>query len=109
MILEMITKKEAEDDPVTKHWHLDKRVNVTHLLATVTLAASMFAWAASIDRRLSLTEQSLINVSSYHARQDYEAERNTRFLKEEMNLLRQDIKDQTKKIDRILESGGTRK
>lgn len=36
------------------HWHLDKRLNLGHLLTTLALATSIFVWASAIERRVSV-------------------------------------------------------
>lgn len=47
---------EQSRDPSTSEWHMDKRVNVTHLLATIGLAASVFWWGAKLEERVALME-----------------------------------------------------
>lgn len=37
-------------------WHLDKRLNVGHLLTTIALAGSMFAWGTKMDSRVTVLE-----------------------------------------------------
>lgn len=43
-----------QDNVEFKHWHLDKRLNVSHLLTTLALATSIFVWASAIERRVSV-------------------------------------------------------
>lgn len=38
-------------------WHLDKRLNVGHILTTFTVAAGLFIWGGKVETRLSLLEQ----------------------------------------------------
>lgn len=37
-------------------WHLDRRVNLSHLAATVSLAAAVLTWSARMDTRVSILE-----------------------------------------------------
>lgn len=32
-------------------WHLDKTLNITHLLTTLVIAGSLFSYANNMDRR----------------------------------------------------------
>jgi hypothetical protein len=43
--------EQQDNDP---HWHLDKRLNLGHLLTTLALATSIFVWASAIERRVSV-------------------------------------------------------
>lgn len=41
----------VKDEAESRHWHLDKRVNVSHIIATVLLAISAIgAWSAQNER-----------------------------------------------------------
>ena len=44
-------------------WHLDKRVNVSHLSATICLVAGLFAWGSTIETRVALVEQNQTNTA----------------------------------------------
>lgn len=103
------TEQLIKEDAAVRSWHLDKRVNVTHLIATFTMAAGMFTWAATIDRRLALNEVAITTLNAHNARQDSQIDRNTQAVKEEFRDLRSEIKDQGKKMDRLLELVGGRK
>lgn len=39
-----------------KQWHLDKRVNIGHLAATLLLAGAVFSWGNSVDQRVTRLE-----------------------------------------------------
>lgn len=36
-----------------EHWHLDKRVNITDLLTTLTVVGAMLVWAMNIESRIA--------------------------------------------------------
>lgn len=42
-----------------RHWHLDKTLNVTHLLATISIVGSLFMFANSMDRRVAVLEEKM--------------------------------------------------
>ena len=44
-----------------RHWHLDKTLNVSHLLTTVVIAGSLFAYANNMDRRVAILVQPLVD------------------------------------------------
>lgn len=86
------------DERRDSHWHLDKRLNVGHLLTTFTFAASIVLWAVTIETRLveqieqvrSLEDK----VSSIRASNDKSMDR-VLLLVDKMN----------DKLDRIIERG----
>ena len=39
-----------------ENWHLDKRVNVGHLLTTLVIAGGLFIWAMNTDSRITRLE-----------------------------------------------------
>lgn len=46
-------------EPDRRSWHLDKTLNVSHLLATVAVAGSLFAYANNMDRRVAILEEKM--------------------------------------------------
>lgn len=48
---------DAEGPWNKQNWHLSKSVNLGHIVSTILLAASIFAWANKMDVRVSLLEQ----------------------------------------------------
>ena len=42
-----------------RHWHLDKRLNIGHLLTTLSLAGAIFIWASAIEKRVSVHDAEL--------------------------------------------------
>lgn len=56
-----------EHDPnekITKGWHLDKRISVAHILATLGFAAGLGGAVYGISERITLVEQ---NVDKHEA------------------------------------------
>lgn len=50
---------EAPDKP--NQWHLEKRINVGHILTTILLVAAMFSWTGKIESAL-LVQQARIDA-----------------------------------------------
>lgn len=42
-----------------RHWHLDKTLNLSHLLTTVVIAGSLFAYAGGMDKRVAVLEEQM--------------------------------------------------
>lgn len=80
-------------------WHLDKKVNISHIIATLMLAAAIFAWGSKIEQRVALVEAGTSRQSNIDQTQDQEMRR---YVVE----IRQDIRDLSHKIDKLIESGG---
>lgn len=51
-----------EDRYSPDHWGIDKRINISHIIATVILAGSLFAWANNVDNRMSVVEANLSHI-----------------------------------------------
>ena len=77
-------------------WHLDKRVNLGHLAATLTLAVAIISWGSAIDRRLAVSEEKLATMQLDQGRQDAR-------LESVVIQLRDDMKEMIRKLDRLTE------
>ena len=69
-------------------WHMNKSVNLTHILTTLTLAAALFVWGGKLETRIALVEQ-----AQSHQTQGLEEIKG--YLKE----IRQDMKELQRSID----------
>lgn len=69
-----------------ENWHLDKRVNVGHILTTIALAGAMFSWAMTMDSRMTRIEV-----------QQQQSQRSDDEIKVE-------LRDINMKMDRLIES-----
>lgn len=90
-----------QDDP--RHWHLDKRLNLSHLITTLAMAASIMWWGAAMDRRVAVLEESRQVQRSIDERQDADLYRTLTAMKEESRLLRDELRETTRKLDRLIE------
>lgn len=86
-----------------RHWHLDKRLNLGHLLTTVSLAAAIMWWGAAMDRRVAVLEAARDSQATNDSRQDADLHRALAAMKEESRMLREEIRDTGRKLDRLIE------
>lgn len=82
-------------------WHLDKKVNVSHILATLTLAGAIFTWGSKIEQRIALVEASAVRQQAVDAAQDQEFRR---YVVE----MREEVREMSRKIDKLIEARGGR-
>lgn len=82
-------------------WHLDKKVNISHILATLTLAGAIFTWGSKIEQRIALVEASAVRQQAVDQAQDQEFRRS-------VVEMREDIRDLSRKIDKLIETRGQR-
>jgi Tfp pilus assembly protein PilO len=73
-------------------WHLDKRVNISHIVATLMLAVSVFAWAGALDRRVAVIEAQVSQTEKDNQRQDQQSTEALRLMRDEMRDLRSEIR-----------------
>lgn len=38
-------------------WHLDKRLNISHLVATFLIVVGLFSWGAKLEERIAIIER----------------------------------------------------
>ena len=67
-------------------WHLDKKVNVTHMLGTAAIVVSLLSWAGAMDKRVTILETKEQSASQYR-----------------LELLAS-IKELNRKMDKLFES-----
>lgn len=79
-------------------WHLDKRINVGHLLTTVVLAVSLFSWASVLEKRLAVLEEKALQQRINDDRQDV-------VVHQLSVTIRDELRDMNKKLDRLVEFG----
>jgi len=80
---------------------LDKKVNISHILATLILAAAIFTWGSKIEQRVALVESSTARQAQVDQAQDREFRR---YVVE----MREDVREMSRKIDKLIESRGAR-
>lgn len=78
-------------EPDRRHWHLDKTLNVSHLLTTLVIAGSLFAYANNMDRRVAILEEKMQVQSVENKRSAEEVKELATDVKHELRLLRQEL------------------
>ena len=73
----------------SSHWHLDKRLNIGHLISTILLATAAFAYISKFDNRLTVLE------TSYASADRYQQQFNQQVTRELQNI--------SAKLDRLIE------
>jgi cell division protein FtsB len=86
-------------DPDTSRWHVDKRVNAGHLLTTLLLAASVFAWGSAIDRRLAVAEVAVLQNEKDNKRQDEALKESSTLIREDIRAMRAELREIAKNIE----------
>lgn len=85
-------------------WHLDKRVNLGHLLTTLSLAVAIFAWGSAMDRRVAVLEEKAAAQRERDSAQDAAAGSAVLLLRADLAGLRADTQETNRKLDRLFES-----
>lgn len=79
-------------------WHLDKTINISHILTTIALTISAFAWISSLEKRIDSASQSI----TYLSEKQKDGKEEVRVLRSE---IRQDLSEINRKLDRLIQSG----
>ena len=74
-----------------RHWHLDKTLNVSHLLTTVVIAGSLFAYANNMDRRVAVLEEKMQSQAIQNQQSAADVKELASDVKHELRLLRQEL------------------
>ena len=91
----------SDDD--NSHWALDKRLNIGHLLTTLSLAAALFAWASSMDRRIAVLETQQQAQIERDRQQDSALASTVVLLRNDYTGLREELRETNRKLDRLAE------
>ncbi len=78
-------------EPDRRHWHLDKTLNITHLLATISIVGSLFMFANSMDRRVAVLEEKMQAQVVAGAQSREEMKDLAADVKHELRLLRTEL------------------
>ncbi len=82
-----------EDD--RRHWHLDKRVSIGHLLTTLSVAGVVFAWVLSVEQK---TEKNTADIT--HVREIMSIQ--NQHITEKMEAIRKGVNNLDLKMDRLI-------
>ncbi len=53
----MAAMMREEPDGATKHWHLDKRVNLSIIITIIIQTAALLIWGTRLDSRVEVLER----------------------------------------------------
>lgn len=56
--------------PTGDHWHLKREVNISHIIATATLALGLVSWGLKMDQRMTRIEALVAAQRDVDDRQD---------------------------------------
>ena len=77
--------------PDRRHWHLDKTLNVSHLLTTIVVAGSLFAYANNMDKRVAILEEKMQTQATENKRASEEVKELATDVKHELRALRTEL------------------
>lgn len=77
--------------PDRRHWRLDKTLNVSHILTTLVIAGSLFAYASNMDRRVAILEEKMQVQAAENQRGQAEVKELASDVKQELRLLRTEL------------------
>jgi large-conductance mechanosensitive channel len=86
-----------EQERATKKWHFDKNVSISHIISTILIAVSVFAWAMDVNRRIDKNTTAVAFVSAQQSENKEKVER----LRME---IKNDLRDINLKLDRLIQT-----
>lgn len=81
------------------HWALDRRVNVGHLITTLMLAASVFAWGSAIDKRVAVVEAAVVQNEKDNTRQDSALKESATLIRDDLRAMREELREISRKLE----------
>lgn len=83
-------------------WHLDKKISITHMIATISAVGSIIVFGSNLNTRLTIVEQALATALATQRATDARQDANNQELRREMLDNYKAIND---KLDRLIERG----
>lgn len=84
-------------DDSRERWHLDKRVQISHIVTTVVVAVGAVLYIGDIKRDVEVLK------AQYQSQRDRDSQQDRAFA-DSVQLLREDLKAVNAKLDRLIES-----
>ncbi len=89
-------------DDNRRKWHVEKSINVGHVLTTLSLALAAVIYATTMDKRVTVLESQQSSQAS--------TQRDTDTKQDQMiAAVREDLKEISRKLDRLIERTYSRK
>lgn len=79
-----------------RHWHLDKTLNITHVLSVIALIITVITYTGSVERRVVVLEERLAQQSRELNTSQQTLKELTKDIRDELRALRQEL---TQRID----------
>jgi TolA-binding protein len=79
-----------------RRWHINRGIDLGHLLLSLAMLAGFFVWAVNQDRRLTTVELGVQQEHATNVAQDQERNR-------QQDQTRADLRAINEKLDRLLE------
>lgn len=86
------------------HWSVDTRLNVAHLLTTLSLVGGLFAYANAIDRRIAVLEEKAASQRERDIGQDSQASAALLLLRADIADLRGELREANRALQRYIEA-----
>lgn len=83
-------------EPDRRGWYLDKTVSVSHLLTTLTIAASVFVWASKMEQRIVVLETRMENASIVASDTQRDVRELAQVVRDEIRMLRLEVREAVK-------------
>lgn len=87
------------------HWSVDTRLNVAHLLTTISLVAGLFAYANAIDRRIAVLEEKAASQRERDLSQDSQTASALLLLRADIADLRGELREANRALRGYMERG----
>lgn len=91
------------DEEQQNNWHLDKRVQVSHLLATAIAAISVVLYLTQIRQDIEVIKAQISATERVQRERD---ERQDKASAESLQLIREQLREMNSKLDRLIEKRG---
>lgn len=85
-------------------WKWDKHVNVAHILTTLAMVGSIFAWINATDKRITVVEERLSANQTLTQTINSAAAAQIALMREEFKSLRDEISRTNDKLDRMIQN-----
>lgn len=88
------------DEQENNKWHLDKKISLTHMFATISAIGTLVIFGSNLTTRVALIEQALTTYINEQKNVDHRQDIERNEIKKQM---REDYARIDSKLDRIIE------
>lgn len=81
-----------KSDNLSLRWHIDKSINLSHIIATVMIVVGLFVWGGKIDTRIAVLESNQVQMDKENRRQDDAANETSRLVRDELREVRSELR-----------------